>query len=103
MVLKHNLLECRIGSGRTDRRQQGLSFNSHLRTGEGAGNLQLVPPICRASSDRTYPGGLPRLDRTSSQPLAELTTLILVPPPICEIARAADDGFSYTVVARVVS
>jgi hypothetical protein len=46
---------------------------------------------------------LPRFDRTSSQSPADLTTLILVPLLICEITREADDGFSYTDVARVVS
>ena len=67
------------------------------------GISQLAPPIKRASSDRTYPGGLPRFDRTSSQSPEELTTLILVPLLICEITREADDGFSYTDVSRVVS
>jgi hypothetical protein len=67
------------------------------------GASQFTLPISRASSDRTYPGGLPRFDRTSSQPLAELTTLILVPPLICEITGEADDGLSYTDVGRMVS
>ena len=67
------------------------------------GISQFTPPIARASSDRTYPGGLPRLERTSSQSPAELTTLSRVPLSICEMTRAADDGFSYTDVGRVVS
>ena len=58
------------------------------------GTPQLAPPSRRASSDRSYPGGLPRLDRTSSQPPAELTTLILVPLSIFEITREDDDGSS---------
>lgn len=74
-----------------------------LQAGPRRGISQFALPISRASSDRTYPGGLPRFDRTSSQPPAELTTLILVPLSICEITREADDGFSYTDVGRVVS
>jgi len=73
------------------------------RFGTRRGIFQLDPPICRASSERTYPGGLPRLDRTSSQSPAELTTLILVPLSICEITREDDDGSSCTDVGRVVS
>ena len=64
---------------------------------------QFALPITRASADRTYPGGLPRFDRTSSQSPTELTTLIRVPRLICEITRAAGAGFSYTEVSRVVS
>jgi hypothetical protein len=56
------------------------------------GASQFVLPISRASPERTYPGGLPRFERTSSQLPAEFTTLILVPLPICEITREADDG-----------
>jgi hypothetical protein len=67
------------------------------------GLCQFALPISRASSDRTYPGGLPRFDRTSSQSPEELTTLSLVPPLIWEITREAGEGFSYTDVARVVS
>ena len=67
------------------------------------GISQLAPPINRASSDRTYPGGLPRFDRTSSQPPVELTTLSLVPPSICAITRELADGFSCSGVVRVVS
>ena len=55
---------------------------------------QLILVIGRASPERTYPGGLPCFDRTSSQSPAELTTLIRVPRPICEITREEDDGFS---------
>src|SRR5688572_101104 len=44
-----------------------------------SGISQLAPPISRASSERTYPGGLPLRERTSSQPSLEPTTLILVP------------------------
>ena len=66
------------------------------------GASQLILVIGRASSDRTYPGGLPRFERTSSQSPVELTTLILVPLLICETTRDADDGPSYTEVARVV-
>src|SRR5687768_17612794 len=62
------------------------------RSPRGVSQFALV--ITRASSDRTYPGGLPCFDRTSSQPPVEFTTLIRVPGPICEITRAADDGFS---------
>ena len=64
---------------------------------------QFTAPIGLASSDRTYPGGLPRFDRTSNQSPAEFTTLIRVPPLICEITGEADDGLSYTDVGRVVS
>jgi hypothetical protein len=74
-----------------------------LQTGAPRGISQFTPPIGRASSDRTYPGGLPRLERTSSQSPAELTTLSRVPLSICEMTRAVDDGFSYTDVGRVVS
>lgn len=59
-----------------------------------SGISQLAPPISRASSERTYPGGLPLRDRTSSQPSLEPTTLILVPRSICEITRADEDGSS---------
>ena len=55
---------------------------------------QLILVIGRASPERTYPGGLPCFDRTSSQSPVELTTLIRVPRPICEITREEDDGFS---------
>jgi hypothetical protein len=48
-----------------------------LQAGLRRGISQFAPPNTRASSDRTYPGGLPRFDRTSSQSPAELTTLIL--------------------------
>ena len=74
-----------------------------LQAGPPVGASQFTLPTSRASSDRTYPGGLPRFDRTSSQPPAEFTTLILVPPLICEITFEADDGFSCTDVGRVVS
>jgi hypothetical protein len=47
-----------------------------LQAGLRRGISQFAPPNTRASSDRTYPGGLPRFDRTSSQSPAELTTLI---------------------------
>src|SRR5439155_17953510 len=67
------------------------------------GISQLALPIGRASSERTYPGGLPRFDRTSSQSPAGRTTLILVPLLICEITREADDGPSYTDVAWIAS
>src|SRR5919198_3754454 len=61
--------------------------------------FQFALPIGRASSDRTYPGGLPCFDRTCSHsPPAVLTTLIRVPLPICERTREADDGCSYTEV-----
>ena len=58
------------------------------------GIAQFALAISRASLVRTNPGGLPRFERTSSQSPEERTTLIRVPLPICEIARAADDGFS---------
>ena len=75
----------------------------HAQGGPPRGISQLARAIGRASSERTYPGGLPRFDRTSSQSPAERTTLILVPLLICEITREADDGPSYTDVAWIVS
>ena len=65
-----------------------------LQAGPRRGISQFALAISRASSDRTYPGGLPCLDRTASQSPAELSTLIRVPLPICVITRAADDGLS---------
>ena len=55
---------------------------------------QFALTIGRAASDRTNPGGLPRFECTSSQSPEEPTTLIRVPLPICEIARAEGDGLS---------
>ena len=75
----------------------------HAQGGPPRGISQLARAIGRASSDRTYPGGLPRFDRTSSQSPAERTTFILVPLLICEITREADDGPSYTDVAWIAS
>ena len=65
-----------------------------LPLGARRGISQFTPPIGRASSDRTYPGGLPRFDRTSSHSPPALTTLSRVPLPICEITRAVEDAFA---------
>lgn len=50
-----------------------------LQAGHRRGISQFALAISRASSDRTYPGGLPCFDRTASQSPAELSTLIRVP------------------------
>jgi hypothetical protein len=84
-------------------RSQVADRKSNCGPGPRRGISQFALAISRASSDRTYPGGLPRFDRTSNQSPAEFTTLIRVPPLICEITGEADDGLSYTDVGRVVS
>ena len=72
---------------------ESINFARLLRRVLG-GISQFALLIGRASADRTYPGGLPRFDRTSSHSPAALTTLSRVPVPICEITRAVDDAFS---------
>jgi hypothetical protein len=58
--------------------------------------------IRTASSRRMKPGGLPCLERTSSQSSADPTTLTLVPVAMLPTFREEADGSSKTDVVRTV-
>ena len=58
--------------------------------------------IRTASSCRMKPGGLPDLERTSSQSPVELTTLTFVPFGMLPTFREEADGSSKTDVLRTV-
>jgi len=93
------IFRCAFGRGPAEGRDHCGVVEESGRLGYSLASLHLIRT---ASSRRMKPGGLPCLERTSSQSPVDPTTLTLLPFPILPTFREEADGSSKTDVLRTV-